>query len=199
MASPKPTRAYLPRLADTLLGSQLQAMGAVLIEGMKGCGKTATARQRAASEVLLDSDPNAARRAELDPRLLLDGDTPRLLDEWQRTPRLWDAVRRTVDDRGLPGQFILTGSATPKDDIPRHSGAGRFGIVRMRTMTLAEKQVTEPTTSVADLLHGIAPAPANSSRSPGRSDERPGSAVRRPAVGRGAYVDAERPGCPARG
>jgi hypothetical protein len=136
-------------------------MGAVLIEGMKGCGKTATARQRAASEVLLDSDPNAARRAELDPRLLLDGDTPRLLDEWQRTPRLWDAVRRAVDDRGLPGQFILTGSATPKDDIPRHSGAGRFGIVRMRTMTLAEKQVTEPTTSVADLLHGIAPAPAN--------------------------------------
>jgi hypothetical protein len=93
MASPKPTRAYLPRLADTLLGSQLQAMGVVLIAGMKGCGKTATARQRAASEVLLDSDPNAARRAELDPRLLLDGDTPRLLDEWQRTPRLWDAVR----------------------------------------------------------------------------------------------------------
>ena len=73
MASSNPNRAYLPRLADTVLGSQLQAMGAVLIEGMKGCGKTATARQLAASEVLLDSDPNAARRAELDPRLLLDG------------------------------------------------------------------------------------------------------------------------------
>ena len=82
MANPKPNRAYLPRLADAILGSQLQAMGAVLIEGMKGCGKTATARQLAASEVLLDSDPNAVRRAELDPRLLLDGDTPRLLDEW---------------------------------------------------------------------------------------------------------------------
>ena len=161
MASPKPSRAYLPRLADSILGSQLQAMGAVLIEGMKGCGKTATARQVAASEVLLDSDPNAARRAELDPRLLLDGDTPRLLDEWQRTPQLWDAVRRAVDDRGLPGQFILTGSATPKDDIPRHSGAGRFGIVRMRTMTLAEKQVTTPSIFVADLLQGIAPVPAN--------------------------------------
>ena len=118
MASPHPNRAYLPRLADTILGSRLQAMGAVLIEGMKGCGKTSTARQLAASEVLLDSDPNAIRRAELDPRLLLDGDTPRLLDEWQRTPQLWDAVRRAVDDRGLPGQFILTGSATPKDDIP---------------------------------------------------------------------------------
>ena len=137
MASPHPTRAYMPRLADTMLGSGLHAMGAVLIEGMKGCGKTSTARQLAASEVLLDSDPNAIRRAELDPRLLLDGDTPRLLDEWQRTPQLWDAVRRAVDDRGLPGQFILTGSATPKDNIPR------------------------PNTSVTDLLRGVAPAPSN--------------------------------------
>ena len=161
MASPHPKRAYMPRLADTMLGSGLHAMGAVLIEGMKGCGKTSTARQLAASEVLLDSDPNAIRRAELDPRLLLDGDTPRLLDEWQRTPQLWDAVRRAVDDRGLPGQFILTGSATPKDDIPRHSGAGRFAIVGMRTMTLSEKQVTTPTTSVTDLLRGVTPAPTN--------------------------------------
>jgi predicted AAA+ superfamily ATPase len=161
MVSPLSERAYLPRLADAMLSSQLHAMGAVVIVGLKGCGKTATARQRAASEVLLDSDPNAARRAELDPRLVLDGDTPRLLDEWQRTPQLWDAVRRSVDDRGLPGQFILTGSATPRDDIPRHSGAGRFGTVRMRTMTLSEKQVTTPTVSVSDLLRGGAPAPAN--------------------------------------
>ena len=161
MASPHPNRAYLPRLADTMLSSRLHAMGAVLIEGMKGCGKTSTARQLAASEVLLDSDPNAIRRAELDPRLLLDGDTPRLLDEWQRTPQLWDAVRRAVDDRGLPGQFILTGSATPKDNIPKHSGAGRFAIVGMRTMTLSEKQVTTPTTSVTDLLRGVAPAESN--------------------------------------
>jgi len=134
----------------------------VLIEGLKGCGKTATARQRAASEVLLDTDPEAARRAGIDPRLLLDGSTPRLLDEWQRVPRLWDSVRRAVDDRGVPAQFILTGSATPRDDMPRHSGAGRFGVVRMRTMTLVEKQATTPTTSVADLLRGVAPTPANS-------------------------------------
>ncbi len=155
-------RQYLPRLADGQLSEQLHAMGAVLIEGVKGCGKTATARQRSASEVLLDTDPEAERRAALDPRLLLDGHTPRLLDEWQRTPRIWDAVRRAVDDRGVPGQFILTGSATPSDSIARHSGAGRFGTLRMRTMTLSEKQATFPTTSVASLLSGEAPPPANS-------------------------------------
>lgn len=153
---------YLPRLADGLLGDLVRAMGAVLIEGVKGCGKTATARRVAASEVLLDTDPEAERRAALDPRLLLDGDTPRLLDEWQRAPRLWDAVRRAVDDRGTPGQFILTGSATPADSTQRHSGAGRFGIVRMRTMTLPEKQATSPVVSVADLLQGMPPpVPAN--------------------------------------
>jgi predicted AAA+ superfamily ATPase len=95
----------------------------------------------------------------------LGGPTPRLLDEWQRTPRVWDAVRRAVDDRGVPGQFILTGSATPRDDIQRHSGAGRFGVVRMRTMTLTEKQVIVPTVSVAALLSGAAPSPTNSSLS----------------------------------
>ncbi len=161
--TPTAERAYLPRLADATLASQLRAMGAVLIEGVKGCGKTATARQRAASEVLLDSDPNAARRAELDPRLLLDGPTPRLLDEWQRVPRLWDVVRRSVDDRAVPGQFILTGSATPSDEVPRHSGAGRFGLVRMRTMTLVEKQATTPAVSVADLLSGTSSVTAANS------------------------------------
>jgi len=155
-------RHYFPRLADGLLNDRLDAMGAVLIEGVKGCGKTATARQRAASEVLLDTDPEAERRAAIDPRLLLDGPTPRLLDEWQRAPRVWDAVRRAVDDRGVPGQFILTGSATPKDEVQRHSGAGRFGTLRMRTMTLAEKQATTPSVSVAELLVGNVPAPANS-------------------------------------
>lgn len=163
MAASPDARPYLPRLADGLLDDQLQAMGAVLIEGVKSCGKTATARRTAASEVLLDSDPEAERRALLDPRLLLDGQTPRLLDEWQRTPRIWDAVRRAVDDRGQPGQFILTGSATPTDDTQRHSGAGRFGTLRMRTMTLTEKGATTPSVSVADLLAGIEPGPANSS------------------------------------
>lgn len=153
---------YLPRLADHLLDDQLHAMGAVLIEGVKGCGKTATARRQAASEILLDSDPEAERRAAIDPRLLLDGATPRLLDEWQRAPRIWDAVRRAVDDRGRSGQFILTGSATPRDDTQRHSGVGRFGTLRMRTMTLTEKQATAASVSVTDLLAGAEPVPANS-------------------------------------
>lgn len=162
MARPFDPHRYLPRLADGLLDDRLHAMGAVLIEGVKGCGKTATARQQAASEVLLDIDPEAELRASIDPRLLLDGATPRLLDEWQRTPRVWDAVRRSVDDRGAAGQFILTGSATPKDNLDRHSGAGRFGTLRMRTMTLTEKQATIPSVSVVDLLAGKGTEPANS-------------------------------------
>jgi predicted AAA+ superfamily ATPase len=83
------------------------------------------------------------------------------LDEWQRVEPLWDAVRRAVDDRGRPGQFILAGSATPADDVKRHSGAGRFGTLRMRTMTLTEQQATTPSVSVAGLLTGAAPPPAN--------------------------------------
>ena len=161
MAGQTDDRTYLPRVTDELLDRQLRAMGAVLIEGVKACGKTMTARRKAASEVLLDSDPDAERRGALDPRLLLDGDTPRLLDEWQRVEPLWDAVRRAVDDRGRAGQFILAGSATPSDGLQRHSGAGRFGTLRMRTMTLAEKRATEPSVSVAELLTGTAPTPTN--------------------------------------
>ncbi len=91
-------------------------------------GKTATAGQRAGSEVLLDVDVDAVSAAAIDPRLILHGPVPRLIDEWQREPRVWDAVRRAVDDRSAPGQFILTGSATPNDDVPRHSGAGRISL-----------------------------------------------------------------------
>ena len=159
-SSTRPPR-YLPRVVDDLLSTQVKAMGAVLIEGVKGCGKTDTARQRAASEVLLETDDNAERRALLDPRLILDGETPRLLDEWQRAPRVWNAVRRAVDDRRVPGQLILTGSATPDDSFQRHSGAGRFGTVEMRTVTLAEKQAVVPTVSIARLLDGVSPEPAN--------------------------------------
>ncbi|GAA4383511.1 ATP-binding protein [Tsukamurella soli] len=161
MAGSSQPRRYLPRLADGMLDDRLHAMGAVLIEGVKGCGKTATARQRAVSEVLLDLDPDAELRASIDPGLLLDGATPRLLDEWQRAPRLWDAVRRSVDDRGEPGQFILTGSATPQDDLRRHTGAGRFATLTMRTMTLTEKQAVTPRASVVGLLSGVSPTPSN--------------------------------------
>lgn len=151
---------YVARIADTQLADRLTALGAVVIEGPKACGKTATARQLAASEVLLDVDVDAARAASIDPGLILAGPVPRLLDEWQREPRLWDAVRRAVDDRSRPGQFILTGSATPSDEVPRHSGAGRISVMRMRPMTLFEQGYSHGELSLSALLSGQAQAPA---------------------------------------
>lgn len=148
---------YRPRIADRLVETALTALGAVVLEGPKACGKTETARQLAASEVLLDLDPQAIEAAAIDPRLVLDGATPRLIDEWQRQPRVWDAVRREVDSRGAAGQFILTGSATPSDDVSRHSGAGRFAVVTMRPMTLYEQEISSGQISLADLLDGNEP------------------------------------------
>ena len=145
---------YLSRIADAQLDLALDALGAVLIEGVKGCGKTQTARQRAASEILLDQVPDGDQLLAVNPGLLLDGPTPRLIDEWQRVPAVWDAVRRGVDDRRDPGQFILTGSATPADDAPRHSGAGRFARLRMRPLTLAELGHSTREISLARLLAG---------------------------------------------
>ncbi|GAB3082570.1 AAA family ATPase [Isoptericola nanjingensis] len=101
-------------------------------------GKTTTGLQLAKSSVRLDSSPELSGLAEASPRSVLTGDTPRLIDEWQLAPTLWNAVRHEVDQRGAPGQFILTGSATPADDVTRHSGAGRFRRVTLRPMSLAE-------------------------------------------------------------
>lgn len=129
-----------------------------MIEGPKACGKTETARRAAASEVLLDLDPQAMEAASVDPRLILEGATPRLIDEWQRQPRIWDAVRREVDNRGGAGQFILTGSATPNDEASRHSGAGRMAIVQMRPLTLYEQEISSGQISLADLLDGRKPS-----------------------------------------
>ncbi len=149
---------YVPRIADGELTDRLAGLGAVVLEGAKGCGKTTTARQRAASEVLLDVDLNAVRAVAVDPRLILDGPVPRLIDEWQREPRVWNAVRRAVDDRWPPGQFILTGSAQPNDDVSRHSGAGRFSVMRMRPMTLFEQGYSSGEMSLAALMSGDEPA-----------------------------------------
>jgi predicted AAA+ superfamily ATPase len=145
---------YLPRIVDRELGELLSAAGAVVIDGPKACGKTETARQHAASEVLLDVDATAADAVAVDPALLLEGAAPRLLDEWQTHPVLWNHVRREVDARRRPGQFILTGSATPIDDHTRHSGAGRLARVRMRPMTLFELDRSSGAISLADLLAG---------------------------------------------
>ncbi len=125
-----------------------------MIEGPKACGKTATARQIAASEVLLDVDPNARRAITVDPTLVLGGPVPRLIDEWQVEPEIWNHIRRAVDDRGAAGQFILTGSAVPADDVTRHTGAGRIARLRMRPMSLFETGHTNGAISLADLLAG---------------------------------------------
>ena len=129
---------YQDRVVDRELASRLEATGAVVLEGPKACGKTETARRAAASEVLLDVDIAARRAIAVDPALVLEGATPRLIDEWQLEPTIWNHVRRAVDDRGKPGQFILTGSAVPADDATQHTGAGRITRLRMRPMTLFE-------------------------------------------------------------
>lgn len=146
--------AYVPRVADAELRDLLRASGAVVIEGPKACGKTVTARRHTASEVLLDTDRAARDAVAIDPSIVLDGPTPRLLDEWQVEPELWNHVRRAVDDRGEPGQFVLTGSAVPADDATRHTGAGRFARLRMRPMTLAEAGAGVATVSLRQLLSG---------------------------------------------
>jgi uncharacterized protein len=145
---------YIPRIADSELRKRLRAAGAVLVEGAKACGKTATARQVARSEVLLDVDRAARDAAELNPRLVLEGETPRLIDEWQLEPAIWNHVRRAVDERVEPGQFILAGSAHPADDETRHTGAGRISRLTMRPMSLYELGTSSGEISMEALLAG---------------------------------------------
>lgn len=149
---------YVTRVLDRLLDERMAASGAVLIEGPKACGKTETASQRARSLVRLDVDEEARRAAQVNPRLVLDGARPRLIDEWQLFPRVWDHVRRAVDDSDLPGQFLLTGSSSPTDDVRRHSGAGRIATLRMRPMTLHELGASSDEVSLAGLFDGETPA-----------------------------------------
>lgn len=132
---------YKKRIADEILRKRLGAIGAVLIEGPKWCGKTTTAMQQANSILFMQDSSNAAminQMADIGPKLLLDGDTPRLLDEWQVAPELWDAVRFEVDMRNAPGQFILTGSAVPMLKSTAHTGTGRIWRMTMRPMSLYE-------------------------------------------------------------
>ena len=145
---------YLPRIVDAELADLLEAAGAVLVEGPRATGKTATAARAAASEVLLDVDDNARRMIGADPAAVLIGDTPRLIDEWQLEPVIWNHVRREIDRRGAPGQFILTGSAVPADDVARHTGAGRFVRLRMRPLSLYESGRSSGKISLRRLLDG---------------------------------------------
>ena len=149
-------REYKPRIVDEILKDKLEAKGAVVIEGPKWCGKTTTAMQIARSVLRMDEPSKREtniQMSEIAPERLLKGDTPRLIDEWQIAPKLWDATRYEVDTRGEEGQFILTGSAVPVDskDIT-HSGTGRFTWLTMRPMSLYESADSTGQVSLKDLF-----------------------------------------------
>lgn len=145
---------YRQRTVDAELAALLAAMGAVVLEGPKACGKTMTALQFARSVVRLDVDANARAAVAVDPSLVLEGETPRLVDEWQIEPTIWNHVRRLVDDRQTNAQFLLTGSAVPADDETRHTGAGRIARLRMRPMSLHESGHSSGAVSLAGLMAG---------------------------------------------
>jgi predicted AAA+ superfamily ATPase len=147
---------YISRICDKELQDSLSSSGAVLIEGAKWCGKTSTAENIAQSTLLMQ-DPDKTKSyqqiADTKPSLLLKGATPRLIDEWQVSPVLWDAVRFEVDNRQQTRQFILTGSAVPADNVTEHTGTGRIARLLMRTMSLYESGESNGTVSLMDLFN----------------------------------------------
>lgn len=151
-------KTYKQRILDKILQEELMGAGAVLIEGAKWCGKTTTAEQAAKSVIYMDEtgkmDENISL-ARLKPDKILSGEYPRLIDEWQLAPMLWDSIRYNVDHAEAPGCYILTGSSVPVDDSEiRHSGAGRFSWLKMRPMTLWESQESSGEASLANLFAG---------------------------------------------
>lgn len=149
-------KQYKLRIADRMLSRRLMGVGAVLIQGPKWCGKTTTAEQQAKSVVYMDDPEYMGQNVELaslSPKKLLSGPTPRLIDEWQLAPQLWDTARFEIDHRGEEGQFIFTGSAVPADtDKIHHSGTGRFAWLTMRTMSLYESGESTGEVSLKDLF-----------------------------------------------
>ena len=147
---------YKKRIADSILQKKLKAKGAVLIEGPKWCGKTTTAEQISKSILYMANPENKEQNlmlADINPSLLLKGDVPRLIDEWQLAPKLWDAVRFEVDHRKSEGQFILTGTSVPADkNLVTHTGTGRISFLLMRPMSLYESLESNGTVSLADLF-----------------------------------------------
>ncbi|WP_406713958.1 ATP-binding protein [Trueperella pyogenes] len=141
---------YIDRTVDYSVSADLAVMGAVLLEGVRGCGKTETGFQHANSQFRVDQAQNR-RLAVLNPAAALEGAMPRLIDEWQLAPDLWNEVRHEIDARREPGQFILSGSATPADDATRHTGAGRISRIRMRPMALGETYPQEQRVTLSQL------------------------------------------------
>ena len=148
---------YKPRVIDDMVRKYLSVFGAVCVEGPKWCGKTWTSSYHSNSEFLVGDPANNFQNrslAELAPAIVLDGDAPRLIDEWQEVPPLWDAVRYAVDQKSGKGQFILTGSSTPRRKGVLHSGAGRIGKLRMRPMSLYESGDSSGEVSLRNLCEG---------------------------------------------
>ena len=147
---------YKKRIADKMLSEQLEAAGVVLVQGPRWCGKTTTAQQAAASSLFMDNPASIKANlmiSETNPEMILEGKTPRLIDEWQLAPSLWDAARFEVSRRGLPGQFIFTGSSVPADaSMITHSGTGRFAWLTMRPMSLQESEDSTASVSLGSLF-----------------------------------------------
>ena len=150
---PKST-GYIKRISDVELHKKLNAAGVLLIRGMKACGKTKSAKQVASSMVSFDQDEQVPLLMETGPQRLLIGEVPRLIDEWQEFPKIWNYVRHEVDERNQTAQFILTGSANPDESIKAHSGAGRFTVLDMRTMSWQELGWSTGSISLGKLLAG---------------------------------------------
>jgi predicted AAA+ superfamily ATPase len=155
-------KKYQPRIIDAELKNHLKAFGGVLLTGPKMCGKTWSGLNQAASSIFIDEDDNI-RRASLTPELVLEGDFPRLVDEWQVVPHLWDKARRIIDRIHRPGLFIFTGSAVPVLEKTLHSGVGRFVNLQMRPMSLFESGDSSGTVSLGDLFKGKKIKPVSSS------------------------------------
>ena len=148
---------YARRIIDDELDELFGQVPAIAIDGPRAVGKTTTAEQRVAGLLRLDSRPNR-EAVHADPSVLLTRPRPLLIDEWQKVPEVWDVVRRAVDADPAGGQFLLTGSASPRPGATAHTGAGRIGRLRMRPMTLSERGVGSPTVSIAELISGREPA-----------------------------------------
>ena len=130
--------SYSGRLLDRRIEKKLKSTGGILLKGVRFCGKTTTALHHAASSVRFDKSEMLREQAALAPQIVLQGETPRLIDEWQLVPSIWNAVRAEIDERAAKGQFILTGSASPSNDLSTHTGAGRIARLTLRTMSLSE-------------------------------------------------------------
>ncbi|MYG93942.1 MAG: ATP-binding protein [Acidimicrobiia bacterium] len=145
---------YRPRVVDREVAEALYSSPAVLLDGPRASGKTWTGKHFAQSEALFDTILGIRLAASIDAASLLDGPVPRLLDEWQQMPEIWNPMRRACDDRAEMGQFLLTGSANPPDDITRHSGIGRVARVRIRPMSLLESGESNGSVSLSKLMDG---------------------------------------------